>query len=85
MLLVSLRGKVPSLCDMIEFSIGGQDLPQGMTASDGSEKGSGYSWTGGRWDWTGNPRKKTCGKSTTCCRYRMKLHSADDIRYVMRS
>lgn len=40
--LDSLRVKAASLCDMIEFSISGQDLLQGISPSDGSGMGSGH-------------------------------------------
>jgi hypothetical protein len=39
-----LRVEVPSLCDMIEISIGRKDLPQGISrSSEGSEEGSKHS------------------------------------------
>lgn len=41
--LGNLRVEVPSLCDMIEISRGEQDLLQGISPSETSEQGSGYS------------------------------------------
>lgn len=80
MLLYRLRVGVLSLCDMIQISMGGQDLPQGIYPSGGSEE-AGYSQTD-RKDCAEGLGEISPGENKTFQSQRANSQSTDSLRAV---